>query len=421
MVFKRARKLIIGVDPGLNCALAILSLEGIPILLESRREWPLEKIIERIREFGEPTIVSSDVSPAPSLLEELSRKFNAILFEPAISLSSDEKQKLAKIYSERYGISPQNAHEIDALAAAVKAYHYYKSKFEQADAKLKELGCNIPSELVKDLVAKGYRITSAIKLLAEKNSEREQVLTGKPDGEERLKETIKRLVEKLMLERERNRLLRETNRMLNMRIRELEEEVESLKAALKRARSDEAAKIRREREYQRLLEEVRVLRSRLAEQEAQVESYRRMLEHLQRVGDASIRDGMVLLKPIEAFTREGLEKAFKLYDIRFGDIVFILDPSGGGPATAKSLIMRGIKAAVVRGRMSHQALEVFEEYSVPIISAEKVNIVWIEGLPYANQEEVKRLIKDLEERKTVDSIETLRSIMNEHLRDVSRG
>lgn len=421
MVSKRTRKLIVSVDPGLNCALAILSLDGIPILLESHREWPLEKIIERIREFGEPTIVSSDVSPAPSLLEELSRKFNAILFEPAIPLSSDEKQKLAKIYAERYGINPQNAHEVDALAAAIKAYHYYKGKFEQVDAKLRELGHNIPSELVKDLVTKGYSIINAIKMLMEKRPEPEKRAVEKTAEDERFRETIKRLMGKLMLEKERNRLLKDTNRMLNMRIKELEREVASLKAALERIHSEEVAKIRREKEYQRLLEEIRVLRSRLAEQEIQIESYKRMLNHLQRISDASVRGGLILLKPIESFTREGLEKAFKLYDIKIGDIVLILDPSGGGSITARSLIMRGIKAAIVKGRMSHQALEVFEEHSVPIIPSDKVNIIWIEGLPYVNQEEVKKLIKGWEEEKSTSSLEMLKSIMKEHLRDISKG
>ncbi|MEM2321039.1 MAG: DUF460 domain-containing protein [Candidatus Bathyarchaeia archaeon] len=419
--YERTRKLIVGVDPGLNCALAILSLDGTPILLESRREWPLTKIIERIREFGEPTIISSDVSPAPSLPEILSRKLNAILFEPAIPLSSEEKQKVSKVYAERYGIKPQNAHEVDALAAAIKAYHYYKSKFEQVDIKLREPRCSIPPDLVKDLVARGYSIANAIKILMEKNTGREQSVVEKAVGEERLKETIRRLVEKLMLERERNRLLRDANRELNMRIEELEAEIRSLKSTLERIHNEEAAKIRREREYQRLLEEIRVLRSKIAEQEAQIESYRQILGHLQHLGETNVKRGLILLKPVESFTKEGLERAFKLYDIKVGDIVFILDPSGGGATTAKSLVARGIRAAIVRGKMSHQALEVFEESSVPVIPADKVNIVWIEGLPYAGQEEVKRLIKSRETHKLADAFGMLKSIIDDHLRDVGKG
>ncbi|MEM1515013.1 MAG: DUF460 domain-containing protein [Candidatus Bathyarchaeia archaeon] len=415
---ERTKKLIVGVDPGLNCALAILSFDGAPILLESRREWPLEKIIERIREFGEPTIISSDVSPAPSLVEKLSRRLNSILFEPAISMSADEKQKLAKIYAERYGIEPKNIHEVDALAAAIKAYNYYKNKFEQIDAKLKELGCNVSPDHVKDLVVRGYSVANVIRILLEGNVKRKQTIIEGSSGEERLKETIRRLMEKLMLERERNKLLRSINRELQMKIKELETKIGDLNETLKKAYSEETAKIRREREYQRLLEEIRVLRNRLAEQESQIEYYMKILSHIQHIGEASSKEKLILLKPIESFTKEGLERAFRLYNIKVGDIVFILDPSGGGPTTAKNLVTRGVKAVIVKGKMSHYPLEVFEEHSMPVIPAEKLNIVWVDGLPYADQEEIKRLTKNSETVKSIDTIKTLKSIVNDHLREI---
>ncbi|MEM0050032.1 MAG: DUF460 domain-containing protein [Candidatus Bathyarchaeia archaeon] len=415
----RTRKLIVGVDPGLNCGLAILSIDGAPILVESRREWPIAKIIERIREFGEPTIISSDVSPAPSLLEILSRKLNAILFEPTISMSTEEKQKISKIYAEYYGVNPQNVHEMDALAAAVKAYHYYKNKFEQVDAKLRELGCDLPPDDVKDLVARGYSIATAIRILSAENSKREYTFVESPSGESmKLKETIKRLTEKLMLEKERNRLLQAANRELQSRIKDLEAEIETLKATLERVYSGEAAQMRREKEYQRLLEEIRVLKSKIAEQEAQIESYKRMLSHLQHLDEISAKEGLTLLKPIESFTKEGLERAFKIYNIKVGDITFILDPSGGGSTTARSLVMRGIRAVIVRGKMSHHALEVFEEYNIPVIPADKVNIRWIEGLPYVDEEEIKRIIKTSENMRSIGALKMLKSIINDHLREI---
>ncbi|MEM2273147.1 MAG: DUF460 domain-containing protein [Candidatus Bathyarchaeia archaeon] len=415
---ERARKLIIGVDPGLNCGLAILSLDGTPILIESHREWPLAKIVERIREFGEPTIISSDVSPSPNLLEKLSRKMNAILFEPAIPMSSEEKQRLSKIYAERYGVKTQNIHEEDALAAAVKAYHHYKNKFEQVDAKLRELGCNLPPDHVKDLVARGRSISNAIKILSGVDAKHEYIIENNSEGKEKLKEAIKRLTEKLMLERERNRLLQAANRELQSKIKELEAKIESLKVALDKVHSRETAQIRREREYQHLLEEIRVLRNKIAEQETQIETYRRMLSHLQHLDEISTKERLTLLKPIESFTREGLERTFKVYDVRVGDIVFILDPSGGGPATAKSLVIRGVKAVIVGGKISHHALEVFEEYHVPVISADKVKIRWINGLPYADKEEIKKIIKSRETLKPINTLDMLKSIINDHLREI---
>ncbi|MEM1607501.1 MAG: DUF460 domain-containing protein [Candidatus Bathyarchaeia archaeon] len=418
MQISEARKLIVGVDPGLNCGLAILSLNGEPILVESHRGWSMSKIIERIISFGEPTIISSDVSPAPSLLEELARKLNAVLFEPAISMSIEEKHRLTRLYAERYDVRAENAHEVDALAAAIKAYQHYKSKFEQVDAKLRDLGCGVSPNDVKDLVARGYSISRAIKVLVEKRSEKSPVIGAALVGEERMREVIENLTQRLMMERERNRLLREANRELQLKVKALEAEIESLREALEKIRSEQVLQIRREREYRKLYEEIRVLRDKVLEQEAQLEAYRQMLNRLQSLSDSESRERLILLKPIESFTREGLNKAFNLYNIRAGDIVFIIDSSGGGSSTAENLVKRGIKAVIINGAMSHQALEIFEKHYIPVIPSSSLNIKWIDGLPYADPDDIKQAIKDGKTMSTINSVESLREIIRDYLREI---
>ena len=129
----------------------------------------------------------------------------------------------------------------------------------------------------------------------------------------------------------------------------------------------------------------------------------------------------MLLKPIEFFTKEGLEKSFRLYDVKVGDSVFILDPSGGGPTTAETLSKRGVKVIVARGMMSHQALEVFEKYHVPVIPADKININWVDGLPYADPEEIKRAIKEGKIMKTTEKLEVLKSILDDIIKEAIEG
>lgn len=413
------KRLIVGIDPGLNCGLAVLTLDGKPLLVESHRGWSLAKILERIIEVGKPTIISSDVTPAPELLRRLSKKLNAVLFEPIISMGSEEKHKLAQAYVERYGIKVDNAHEIDALAAAIKAYQHYKNKLEQVDEKLKESGEGLSPDDVKDLVIRGYSIARAIKTLREPKIPGEPtVILSASSREERMKEIIEELTNKLMLERERGKRLRAVNRELQLKIRDLEAEIKSLREALEKARSEQIAQIRREREYQRLIEEINSLRNRVSELEAQIETYRRTINQLQQIGDLESREGLTLLKPIEAFTREGLEKAFRLYGVKVGDIVFILDPSGGGRTTAERLIKRGVSAIILRGLMAHEALEVFERYHVPVIPAERVSIRWIDGLPYADPNEIKRIIKEGGALRQSSGHELLRAILEEHLKEI---
>jgi len=413
------QKLIVGVDPGLNCGLAILRLDGTPILIESHRGWSLANIIERVREIGEATIVSSDVSPAPSLLERLSIKLNAVLFEPALSMSAEEKHRLVKSYAERYNIKVENAHEVDALAAAIKAYQHYKNKFERVDAKLKEIGGGLTPDDVKDLVARGYSVTRAIRTLEGTDSFKALLPIKRVEKhEEKMRKTLRELTERLILEKERNRLLKAANRELQFKIKGLMMKIEELKEALEKSRSEQAAQVRREREYQRLIEEIRILQNRILEQEARIEAYKQMLERLQHLSIIESRDKLILLKPVESFTKEGLEKSFRIYNVKVGDVVFILDPSGGGSTTAEILARRGVRAIVIKGAMSHQALETFEKYLVPVISANKINIKWIEGLPYADLEEIKKVVREGKTIKPSDDLETLRTILEDHLREV---
>lgn len=416
------RKLIVGVDPGLNCGLAVLTFDGAPVLIESQRGWSMTKLIERIVDLGEPAIISSDVSPAPSFLERLSKKLNAVLFEPAISMSVEEKHQMTRAYMERYNVKVKNIHEIDALAAALKAYQHYKNKFEQIDAKLKNIEGDLSPDNVKDLVIRGYSIARAVKFL--RGLSASKTLTTVRSGfsqEEKLRNLVKELEERLMLERERVRLLKDINRELHLKIKALKAEIEKLKETLKNVRSEQTAQIRREREYQRLVEEITSLKSRISEQESQIEEYRQALAHFQRLSDLELKEGLTLLKPIESFTKDGLEKSFKLYNIKAGDSIFILDSSGGGSATAELLLRRGVRAVIARGAMSYQALEIFENYHVPVIPADKINIRWIEGLPYADPEEMKKLIREGKTMKASDKFEILKTILDDHLKEVSDG
>jgi predicted RNase H-like nuclease (RuvC/YqgF family) len=421
-MFKKCnvRKLIVGVDPGLNCGLAVLTFDGAPVLIESQRGWSLTKLIERIVSLGEATIVSSDVSPAPNFLERLSKKLNAVLFEPAISMSAEEKHQLARAYMERYNVKVKNVHEIDALAAALKAYHHYKNKFEQIDAKLKNVEDDLSLDNVKDLVVRGYSVARAVKILRGLGAHKALTTVRRSfSQEEKLRNLVRELEERLMLERERVKLLKDINRELHLKIKILMAEIEELKETLKKVRSEQTVQIRREREYQRLIEEIISLKSKISEQESQIEAYKQALAHFQRIRDLELKEGLAILKPIESFTKEGLEKSFKLYNIKVGDNVFILDSSGGGPATAELLLRRGIKAVIAKGAMSYQALEVFENYNVPVIPADKMNIRWIEGLPYADPEEIKKLIREGKTMKASDKFDILKTILDDHLKELS--
>ena len=414
------KRLIVGVDPGVTVGLAVLSLDGQPVLIESRRGWSLSEIVKMISELGEPTIISSDVSPASEILEQLSHKLNAVLFVPSISMGADEKRQIARDYADFYGLKLKNAHEADALAAAVKAYKHYERKFEHVEARLRSMPLKVSAEDVKDLVVRGYSMKRAIQHLQGIDKYAAPVVVKRPvPREEKLKNLIEELQNRLAKERERLKHLRQTNRKLQARIKTLEAEILSLKETIKEIQSKQSIEVRREREYSLLMDELEKTRAKVKEYSMKLEEYKRRFNDMQRLRELESQGRLILLKPIEAFTDRGLQKAFQLYGIRAGDSVLLLDPSGGGAATAEELAKRGVKTVVTEGQMSHNALEIFEKYMIPVVSHEDLKIEWVEGLPYVDSEGLREAIKKAGKKEALTVYRQIKTILEEHRREIA--
>ena len=150
-----------------------------------------------------------------------------------------------------------------------------------------------------------------------------------------------------------------------------------------------------------------------------LEEYKRRFNDMQRLRELESQGRLILLKPIEAFTDRGLQKAFQLYGIRAGDSVLLLDPSGGGAATAEELEKRGVKTVVTEGQMSHNALEIFEKYMIPVVSHEDLKIEWVEGLPYVDSEGLREAIKKAGKEEALTVYRQIKTILEEHRREIA--
>jgi len=414
------KRLIVGVDPGVTVGLAVLSLNGQPILVESRRDWGLPELVKRISEIGEPTLISSDVSPASEILKSLSHKLNAVLFVPPISLGAEEKRRVARDYADLYGLKLKNAHEADALAAAVKAYKHYEKKFKHVEARVRRMPIKISADEVKDLVVRGYSTKRAVQYLQGAEMYKAPPIIRKPiSKEEKMKSLIEELQSRLADERRKTKYLRQVNRRLRDRIKSLEDEIRLLREAVKKIQSEQSVQVRREREYSLLMDELEKTRARAKEYSAKLEEYKRRFNEMRRLRNLESQGRLVLLKPVEAFTDKGLQKAFQLYGIRAGDSVLLLNPSGGGPTTAEELAKRGVKTIVTEGQMSHNALEIFEKYMIPVIPHSDLKIEWIEGLPYVDSESLRKAIKEAEKREALTVYHQIKTILEEHRREIA--
>lgn len=416
------KRLIVGIDPGVTCGVAALTLDGASVFVGSKRGWNLNDLLKMLAGLGEPIVVSTDVSPAPDLVRKLSRRLNATIFTPLISLGMTEKQHLAKDYAEDCQIKLENAHEVDALAAALKAYKHFKRKFDQIEMRVKELGFRVSIDDVKALVIKGYTINRAIIYLTTKPQEAglPSIPTMRVPREERLKGLVDELKERLVLNRQEASRLQIENRELRKQARSLKREVFSLQQKIDEITSEQLVQIRREKEYQRLQDEMEALEGRFAEASAKLEEYKQRFDALQRLRELESKREVALVKPIESFTRDGLERAFRLYEVKPGDYVFLLDAGGGGPTTANTMVRRGVKAVICQTPMSHQAQEEFAKFGVPVIPAGDVKIEWIEGFPYVNVTSLRDALSKLKETEIGELLNSLENIIDEHRKESRR-
>jgi len=105
--------LIVGIDPGNTSAVVALDLDGEEVILESKKEFSQDEIIELLIEKGTPIVVACDKEKMPSTVDKIASSLGARKFVPEDDLSRARKEKLGR---------GDNSHEKDAYAAAIHAF-----------------------------------------------------------------------------------------------------------------------------------------------------------------------------------------------------------------------------------------------------------------------------------------------------------
>ncbi|MDK2781573.1 MAG: uncharacterized protein PWR13_601 [Archaeoglobi archaeon] len=368
--------LIVGIDPGTTTAVAALNLRGELVAIHSSREMSFSEMLNFISSLGKPVVIASDVTPAPNTLRKVKSSFNAILHEPKESLSVQLKNELSR------GYSYSNAHERDAIAAAVNAFRFYKNKFEQIE---KRAPPGISVEEVKAMVLRGAKLSEILG-----GDEEERVEEGHRQTDEGLRRSYHSLLSKYRKMEERIQLL---ERMLEERdetIRRLEDELQRVREEEYRRVKTEKEIILKEREISRLRNEIRGLRKALEERESEI-------EELKKIISLKFSDSFIPVKVISSFTKEEIQRIERSYGIRSGEIIYIQSSGGGGRNSAAMLADSGIHAVIVEGEISHQAREVFEERKIPVLKGIRVHVFGDFGL--MNREEFERAFEKWKEEE----------------------
>ncbi|MCS7139990.1 MAG: DUF460 domain-containing protein [Candidatus Nezhaarchaeota archaeon] len=403
------KPLIVGLDPGIVTGLAIIDLNGDPIFVGSGLALDKITITRLLTKSGKPIVVASDVRHAPGMVEKVASLLGCVVYTPPRDITVEEKRRIIQDHISNFKHMIKNAHQRDALAAALKAYLSFKSKFTQLEARAKELNLT-PSQLekAKAMIIKGLTMKEALdRVLLKDENEHTSTSTTIMDPEvQKLKQELSKLRDKIEEQSRIIKNLEESRLLLLKNLKEKEAKIEELedalmKALLKARPSHEGG----EDAYKQKLE---LLTRAINELESKVKNFEGLVDKLRDLIRGLARKEVVLIKEVRSITKKSIEEAIKYGDVRKGDIIFIRDPSSSNLEGLQCLLDIEPKAIIApQARIPINLLELLNEKCIPVIGPEEVKTERILNFLYTSN-----LIEDLIRKKQ----EALTSIKDQLIR-----
>ncbi|NOZ89356.1 MAG: DUF460 domain-containing protein, partial [Crenarchaeota archaeon] len=410
--------LIVGLDPGISTGIVALDLTGRPVLAVTRRGVDRGEVVELIRSHGVPLVVASDVTPAPDFVKKLAAMLRAQLYTPPQPLPVEEKRLILEEYLRRYPQLKRVAtpHVRDALAAAVKALHYYDGKLRQVESHIARLGVDIDIEKLKAAVIRGTSVAEAVEaVIKEMLSE-----PPPPPPQEKKPAPAQRqngcgeLVERLRAE----------NHVLQSRVQQLQEELKRLEGELRILTAELRESLERDRE-------VAMLRQRLATLQEELEKLRAEKKRLEEE-KASLLDalyaaslGQLLPAPTADEIDGDVVDYISALASRYGRLLLVVDRVNPVSVERHAETLARSLVALLAPRDQLPRARSLEEHGLPLLPAEDYVSARLDGtalldptvLPDAYRrkmeiEEEKRR-REMEARKTLSAAE-LRRMLEEY-------
>ncbi len=394
------RRLIVGIDPGLTIGLSIMDLNGRILKINSYREASRGQIIREITYYGKPSLICVDVYPYPAYVEKISAALNSRLYTPRSVMTVSEKNEISRKLAMQQGINVKNAHQRDSLASAYKGYAKFRSEFERIERNYRDVYDKSIRDEIKDLLVKGKTLTDAIEEI------NQSLTVDKTIKEKIVKPTLKQESEPDVVEikkefdvlQEQLDWERSKNTELYSEIKDLEEKLENLQFRLDEDKSEYVEKIQKEKAYIILKNQISHYKERINLLENEIERYSDRIDELKRVVWLRGHEGWVPLKVIRKFTQNEIERTAENYGLGPGDIVLILDTTGGGGQTAEKLFSYKIKAVIGDvDHLSYNARKKLIESQVPIAKQDDVEIIRIDEIAIIKEDDLNKLISEAKE------------------------
>ncbi len=420
----KPRYFILGIDPGTTAAYCLLTLEGQVRVLKSRKGLTRADLIREVYENGIPAIVASDVPQVPHFVEKFASTVNAPVFTPKKPIAVVDKQELAREYSTDK--RARNAHERDALTAAVYAYRSILPKLQQIDRMIRDQQLSVDRNYLKALVIKGTSINEALAIIESESAEIIESIPEKlPIKEEPLtQERYDALQTKVeQMDSDNNLLLDEINDLKRfveyLRFRESE-----LSDSLEIVNNENYWKVKRDREVAKNQSALKKSQQEVTSLGKQVEDLSKHLERLKGVKRLEMRGDTLAVKVIPHFTRESIEEYTKKVGLKRNDIILFEDASGGGPQTARILIDNEIRAVVVDTTLSHLPQDELIKALIPVIDAKQVDLQRVDEFAFISrgkfEYQLQTFIKTVRKQAQQKGEEQLVELIERYRREIER-
>jgi len=318
---------------------------------------------------------------------------------------------------------PQNAHERDALAAAVKTYKDHVNKFRQIEkrAEMAKLS-NEELETVKTMVINGTSISNSIaKILEdkEKKLDHKTKLRSEVKFDENLEkidhptyestknleknvfkgsnssmkckdnprsdsEAVSKLKHKLKNQEKYIDKLKQKNIILEDEVQNYRKEISKLQSKMDKLHHEYKTNILKKKELTSKIAIIKRLQNKYSNEKSRRSELEKKFRETSDIKTLELSENAVPVKIIESFTRDGIREACDRWKIKNDDVVLLKSSEGGGSHTASMIIQMGVKAVISMDKISDPAENEFENNSVPIIPSELIQLKFMNEFAIVN-------------------------------------
>jgi len=425
-------------DPGLTVGVAILDLSGKIISVDSFKEISRAELIKYIMSHGKTVLIATDVQTPPKMVKKFATALNSKISSPYKDLAVGAKIESVEDYVKERGYSyelqdgdyyplPQNAHERDALAAAIHGYKKNQQKLLLIERRIQNHDLSIKEvDDIKIMVINDVPITKAINTVLEAINASSKVFDGlisssisedyvgsKPainlneskigikisksaTEVENIQDLVSKLKQKLKSQNKQNRNLQKRNCILEEKVRQYQDEIFSMEKKIEKLHYQYSQDILQQKEIATKTAIIKGLQEKYYAERSLRKQLEENLQAIKGTKALELSKKAFPVKIIDTFTKDGIREAIDYWNIKQGDVVLLRNSKGGGSQTASLLIRMGVKAVITTDSMSHRAEEVFKKNMIPILESDSVNLKITDEFAVIYEED---LVKEMERWK----------------------